>query len=256
MEQLSFKLEVFEGPLELLLHLISKHKLNINDIQISLLVDQYMEYIDRMAVNNMEIAGEFLEMAARLIYIKTVSLLPKYKEAEELKKELEGRLIEYSLCRETAALLKEKYNGGGVFVRAPMKLKFDTSYSLFHDAEELRKAYLGMGMKKIKEEPVTSSAFSAIVSKKFVPVSAKIVYILKKLYEDGCCSLVNIFGDMKSRSDRVAAFLAVLELTKMGRIVLNDDNTEITFNNDYRVKEGEDIRSDFDEEDKKGEITG
>ena len=87
MEQMSFKLEIFEGPLDLLLHLISKHKLNINDIPIVTLLDQYMEYIDKMSEQNMEIAGEFLEMAARLVYIKTVSLLPQHEEAEQLKKD-------------------------------------------------------------------------------------------------------------------------------------------------------------------------
>lgn len=108
MEQISFKLEVFEGPLDLLLHLISKHKLNINDIPITELLDQYLDYISRMSEQNMEIAGEFLEMAARLVYIKTVSLLPQKEEAEQLKKELQGRLIEYSLCKKTAEIIDRK----------------------------------------------------------------------------------------------------------------------------------------------------
>ena len=85
--KMSFKLEVFEGPLDLLLHLIAKHKLNINDIPIMILVEQYLNYISDMAEQDMEVAGDFLEMAARLIYIKTVSLLPRKEEAEALKKE-------------------------------------------------------------------------------------------------------------------------------------------------------------------------
>ena len=99
METISFKLEVFEGPLDLLLSLISKHKLNICDIEISKLLEQYLLYIDQAHEQNLELAGEFLEMAARLIYIKTASLLPQPEEAEQLKKELEGALIEYSLCK-------------------------------------------------------------------------------------------------------------------------------------------------------------
>ena len=83
--KMSFKLEVFEGPLDLLLHLIAKHKLNINDIPIMILVEQYLNYISDMAEQDMEVAGDFLEMAARLIYIKTVSLLPRKEEAEALK---------------------------------------------------------------------------------------------------------------------------------------------------------------------------
>ena len=89
MQELKFKLEVYEGPLDLMLSLIAKHKLNIYDIEISLLLEQFMLYLDRMKQADIEIAGEFLEMAARLIYIKTVSLLPKPEEAEEIKKELQ-----------------------------------------------------------------------------------------------------------------------------------------------------------------------
>ena len=140
MEELSFKLEVFEGPLDLLLHLISKHKLNINDIPIVVLLEQYMEYIDKMSEQNMEIAGEFLEMAARLVYIKTLSLLPKHEEAEELKKELQGRLIEYSLCKKAAELMRERYVGNVNAVRKPLAIEFDNTYSLIHDPAELIEA--------------------------------------------------------------------------------------------------------------------
>lgn len=87
MEAISYKLDVFEGPLDLLLHLISKHKIDINDIPILLLVEQYLDYVRQMKEENMEVASEFLEMAARLIYIKTVSLLPVHEEeADELKR--------------------------------------------------------------------------------------------------------------------------------------------------------------------------
>ena len=91
MEAISYKLDVFEGPLDLLLHLISKHKIDINDIPILLLVEQYLDYVRQMKEEDMEVASEFLEMAARLIYIKTGSLLPVHEEeADELKKELQG----------------------------------------------------------------------------------------------------------------------------------------------------------------------
>ena len=99
MEQINYKLEVFEGPMDLLLHLISKHKLNINDIPIVELVNQYLDYVRQMKNADFDVAGDFLEMAARLIYIKTVSLLPRQEEAEQLKKELTGELIEYRDCK-------------------------------------------------------------------------------------------------------------------------------------------------------------
>ena len=111
MERPQYKTEVFEGPLDLLLHLISKHKLNINDIPIFELVEQYIAYVQLMQEENMEIASEFLEMAARLVYIKTVSLLPVYEEAEQLKKELTGELLEYRDCKIMAGKLSEQAKG-------------------------------------------------------------------------------------------------------------------------------------------------
>ena len=123
MERISFKLEVFEGPLELLLHLISKHKLNIYDIEITLLLEQYLEYIDKMSETDMEIASEFLEMAARLIYIKTVSLLPKYEEADDLKQELTGELIEYAVCKKIAERLRNDFIGYDIFIREQMRIE-------------------------------------------------------------------------------------------------------------------------------------
>ena len=111
MEAISYKLDVFEGPMDLLLHLISKHKLNIYDIPIIELVTQYVDYVKRMQEEDMYVASEFLEMAARLVYIKTVSLLPVYEEAEELKKELTGELLEYRDCQIMAGKLAQHTDG-------------------------------------------------------------------------------------------------------------------------------------------------
>lgn len=103
MESFSYKLEVFEGPLDLLLTLLSKNKVSIFEISISELLAQYMEQIHRMEENDMEVASEFLEMAARLVQIKTVSLLPRPEEEEALRQELAGQLVEYEACRQAAA---------------------------------------------------------------------------------------------------------------------------------------------------------
>lgn len=240
MEQMSFKLEIFEGPLDLLLHLISKHKLNINDIPIVTLLDQYMEYIDRMSEQNMEIAGEFLEMAARLVYIKTVSLLPQHEEAEQLKKELQGKLIEYSLCKKAAELMKERYIGNVYAVRKPLKIEFDNTYILTHEPNELLDAYMKIQFKP-QNEKIRTEAFNTIVKKKIVSVTSKIIYVLRHLYKSGSCMMDGLFEGMTNRSERVATFLAILELTKSGRIWLNDDNTVITFN---KSRKSEDITTE------------
>ena len=117
MEQISYKLEVFEGPMDLLLHLITKHKIDIYDIPILELVEQYVSYVREMQEENMDVASEFLEMAARLVYIKTVSLLPVYDEAEELKNELRDELLEYRDCKILAGKLSEMTDGFNYSVR-------------------------------------------------------------------------------------------------------------------------------------------
>ena len=115
-EKLNYKLDAFEGPLDLLLFLIQKHKLNICDINISELLEQYTESIkDIENFDDMDGAAEFLEMAARLVYIKTAMLLPRYDdEGEKLRQELQGELIEYQTCKLIATELKEKFCGNSI----------------------------------------------------------------------------------------------------------------------------------------------
>lgn len=235
MAEMSFKVDVFEGPLDLLLHLIAKHKLNINDISIVDLLEQYLAYIDKMAEQDMEIAGEFLEMAARLIYIKTVSLLPSNNEAEEMKKELEGNLIEYSLCKKAAELLNLRFCGNDIFVREPVKIEIDNTYFHIHDSNELLDAYSGLSFKNSEREPVKTEAFEKIVKKRIVSVTSKIIFVLRKLYSVGTFNMRALYSGMTDRSERVATFLAILELTKSGRIYINEDNTEITFNRERKL---------------------
>lgn len=236
MDNISFKLDVFEGPLDLLLHLISKHKLNINDIEISKLLEQYLLYIEHAKEQDLELAGEFLEMAARLIYIKTVSLLPKPEEADVIKKELQGTLIEYSLCKKAAEQLREIYVGNDIFVRDPVKIKLNSVYKLKHPPEKLADTYLNMNIKKIDFRQANEKKINDVVQHKVVSVISKVVYVLKNLYANGKVYIDRLFDGMKGRSERVATFLAILELTKSGRIIISEDNTMV-----YFKKKGENI---------------
>ena len=163
--QLQYKLPAFEGPLDLLLTLISKNKIDIYDIQISDLLDQYMEQISRMRENQMEIASEFLTMASRLVYIKSVMLLPKYEEeAEELKKELSGQLLEYAVCREIAAKLGTIYDFD-TFFREASPVEFDMTYNRSHPSEDIAKAYISaVGRGKRKLPPSEQAFFGAAKS--------------------------------------------------------------------------------------------
>ncbi|MDR0904024.1 MAG: segregation/condensation protein A [Ruminococcus sp.] len=226
---LKFKLDNFEGPLDLLLFLIQKHKLNINDIPISILLDQYMEYINDYAEKNTEIAAEFLEMAAKLLYIKAASLLPKPQAADILKRELEGRLIEYAVIKHLAARLKIVCKGDTFTVREPLAMHFDNTYSLEHNKMILHDVLSSVNI-VVQEKPPKLDPFEGIVTTKIFSVNSKIVYILKILYRTGKCILSHMFDEIIDKSERVAAFLAVLELSKSGRILLNADNTEICFN--------------------------
>jgi segregation and condensation protein A len=230
-ESISFKLDVFEGPLDLMLNLISKHKLNIYDIEISKLLEQYLLYIEACHEQNLELAGEFLEMAARLIYIKTASLLPQPEEAEKMKKELEGTLIEYSLCKVAARYLNDRFIGSEIFVRQPMKIKSDAVYNLVHDKERLVTAYSAINVKGVKPEQKThiETKIYSVVKRKIISVISKVVRILRQLCTDGEAYIDSLYDGVTNRSERVATFLAVLELTRSGRITISDDNTMIRF---------------------------
>lgn len=232
MSSLSFKLDVYEGPLDVLLSLISKHKLNICDIEISKLLEQYLLYIDQCHEQNLELAGEFLEMAARLIYIKTASLLPQPEEAEQMKKELEGALIEYSLCKKAASYLASMYIGADIFVRQPIKLKVDTTYCLVHEPERLVAAYSVLSNKKLKPDSQKlhiENKINSVVKRRIVSVMSKVVRVLRELYATGEVYMDKLYDGVTDRSARVATFLAVLELTRSGRIGISDDNMIVFF---------------------------
>lgn len=223
---LSYKLESFEGPLDLLLQLIARNKLNIYDIKLSVLIDQYLEQMELFKAQEMEVASEFLEMAARLIYMKSVSLLPRHDEIVKLKEELTGELLEYQVCREMAAKLSLMTDGFNLFVKNPDDVEVDKTYVLTHSADIMYEAYLaavGRGQRKLPP-PVTP--FTKIVAKKIVAVSSKIVFVLRKLVRGGKSSLSNLYRTARSRSELVATFLAVLELCKANRIEVEGDSDE------------------------------
>lgn len=224
MDQISYKLDVFEGPMDLLLSLIAKHKLNIYDIPIVELVDQYLDYVRRMQDEDMYVASEFLEMAARLVYLKTVSLLPVHEEADELKRELTGELIEYRDCKLMAEKLSQRTDGFDHFVREPMKIETDSTYTRVHDGAELLRAYLAAAGRKLRNLPPPIEAFREIVAKKIVSVGSKIRSIYKKFASVGSKrKFTDLFSDAQSRSDMVATFLAVLELAKDKKVMVSGD---------------------------------
>lgn len=227
MDKISYKLPVFEGPLDLLLHLISKNKLNIYDIEISSLLEQYMQHIEMMQTQDMDIASEFLEMAARLVYIKTISLLPKHEETEELKRELTGQLLEYQECKRIAAVMAGIISFDR-FVREPEEFEFDQTYTRNHPASAMYDSYIaavGRGKRKLPPPP---QAFSGIVARKIVSVNARIIHVLRRLWKGAAIKYSSLFENSKGKSEMVATFLAVLELVKGKRIRVDGDGDNAT----------------------------
>lgn len=230
--QLSFRVsDEYEGPLDLILALISKHQLNIWDIEITSLLEQYMAYIRERQEQDLTVASEFLEMASRLVYIKTVSLLPKYEdEKEKAKAELVGQLLEYQACKAAAALLGDRAGDGfGSFARQPEDIPMDRTYQLHHPPSLLAQSYweaMGRGRRRL---PPQSEVFSPLVAAPVVSVNSRILHILRRLYKKATMSLSGLFRQSRSRSEAVATFMAVLELMKAKRIRLADGDETILF---------------------------
>lgn len=225
-QTLSYRIENFEGPLDLLLQLIARNKLNIYDIPLTELIDQYLEQIKLYDEQEMDLGSEFLEMASRLLYIKTVSLLPKHDEVIKLKEELTGELLEYMVCQQMARKLSDMQDGFDRFVREPMECDFDKTYELVHNPDLLYLSYLsavGRGKRKL---PPSTAPFTKIVAKKIVAVSTKIVFVIRNLWGSGRQKLSELYKTSKSRSELVATFLAVLELCKANRVRIDGDSDE------------------------------
>lgn len=223
MDSLQYKLEEFEGPLDLLLYLISKNKMNIYEIEIVSLIDQYVSAVGVMTKNSIDSASEFIEMAARLVQMKSYFLLPKSEEAERLRDELTGQLIEYSACKAVAQKMKLMAENVFIVVREPMQVQIDTSYRILHDVNELYGAYINLMGKSSKKRSPKQEQFEPIVQAPFVSVTSRIVHVLRGMLTGKISKLAQLFTKSGGKSQTVATFLAVLELVRAGRITINDN---------------------------------
>jgi segregation and condensation protein A len=228
MEKISYKIDCFEGPMDLLLHLISKHKVSINDVPILELVEQYLAAVRQMELEDLDVASEFLEMAARLVYIKTVSLLPVHEEADQLAQELRGELLAYQDCKYLAGKLGEQANGFGYFDREPVQFPVDMRYTRLHEPYEIFKAYISAVGKGKRRLPPPVEAFSRIVAHRIVSVQSRVVFLLERLTGTGRNRFLSLFDASSSRSEMVATFLAILSLCKAKRVVIEGDGDQAT----------------------------
>ncbi len=228
MEKFQYKLAVFEGPMDLLLQLISKKKVSINDVPIIEIIEQYLEYVRRMQEDNLDVSSEFLEMAARLLYIKTVSLLPVHEEAEKLVEELRGELTEYQDCKLVAGKLSDQAKGFEFYSREPEEIEVDMTYTRIHEPFEIFKAYMSAVGKGKRKLPPPIEAFKGIVAHKIVSVSSRIGYIIEKFKTKKSRKFSAFFSEAESRSEMVATFLALLAMAKAKRIQIDGQGEDLS----------------------------
>jgi segregation and condensation protein A len=214
-----FKLRVFEGPLDLLLHLIKRNELDPQEVTASIVTEQYLEYLELLDSLNLDVAGEYLVMAATLLLIKSFSLLPHQgpvdeEEADELKRDLIARLLEYQRYREAAFKLAERpLLGRDVFVTPGEKLAAEPEEVPIYDVSifDLVEALRGVLARLIEETPRE-------LNLRDIPVAKCIPMILARLDNVERIEFTALFDDAHDRPLVVAFFLALLELIRRAQV--------------------------------------
>lgn len=226
MDQITYKIEQFEGPLDLLLTLVQKNKMKIEDIQISIICDQYMEYIGTMQSMNIDLSAEFIVMASELMYIKSKILLPRMDENEEDPREaLAAALLEYQRAKQASEKLNTMYSiYAGRMEKDTDEIAPDRTYVADHDIDLLSLAFMRvMSSIEFTDEEATEK-IRPLISRRTVSVSEKVFSILRlMLIKGGCVRAIECFNGIRSRHELVATFMAMLEMLKAGRLVIKED---------------------------------
>ncbi|MEK6568662.1 MAG: segregation/condensation protein A [Candidatus Omnitrophota bacterium] len=216
------KLELFEGPLDLLLYLVKKDHLNICDIPIAQVTDQYLQYMELMRLLDLNIAGEFLVMASTLIHIKSKMLLPpepkenEQEEEEDPRSELIKKLLEYQKFKEAAGLLRQReLSRQDIFTRPQAPAPVNSGEEVYFEASlfDLLSAF----SKALKDIP--RELFYEVIKDEFT-VEEKIHDLLHILLNESSLQLSYLFAKVKNQVEMVVTFLAVLELIRLKEIVI------------------------------------
>ena len=225
-------MEDFDGPLDVILLLLSKNKIEIQDISIASILEQYLAYLEEMKRMDMEIASEFIAMASHLMLIKTKMLL-SYSEQQEALSEMELliRSLEERQRQEalgqirTAVSFLESRNGVGAccLIKEPEPVQRDRTYRYRHAPEDLRRAMELLADRAERMLPPPVSNFAGIVGREPYPVTKKATEILRRLLIGGVTRLKKLFDGNRTRSEVVATFLALLELCRQKSICLGTD---------------------------------
>ncbi len=233
------KLEVFEGPLDLLLHLIDKNKVNIYDIPIVLITQQYMEYVNGMEKKDLNVVSEFLVMAATLLDIKSRMLLPKEVnedgEEQDPRAELVEKLLEYKMYKYMSYELKDMYiDADKSMYKMPTIPKEIMAYKQPVNLEELvgdmnlakLRAIFDDIMKRQENRVDPIRSRFGRIEKEEVSLEEKMIYVRNYIMEHEHFSFKELLGMASSKVQVIVTFLAVLELIKMGNITVEQENRE------------------------------
>jgi len=218
MSEITYHLEVFDGPLDLLLHLISKNKLNIYDIPIVEILEQYNEALEKMQERNLAVTCEFVAMSAHLLYIKSKMLLPKYDDIddeEDPRARLVEMLLEYQRIKEVSETLNSKAEKGlDMYTKQPEMIEPDKTYKYEHDRMDLRTAILSMLERAESKVPPKITNFAGIVGREVYSVGKKVSYILKRLLTSPKTTFMELFDSVRSRSEGDLGAMPVADLVK------------------------------------------
>ena len=250
MEQYKVKMENFEGPLDLLCHLIDKNKMDIFDIRINDITTQYLEYLSYMQQMNLEITSEFIVMASKLIYLKSKHLLPvDNNEEEEDEFDLVKLLIEYKKYKEVTVDLKERIEQyGKKFYKLPERIelpkeKLDKTF----DPATIVDIYAAFVRKEIEKKNINAENINRIAVSEKYTIKSKIKEILKALWKKPQFVFNKLFSTKKkSKAEVVTAFLSLLELSKHKRIQVTQGSLfgDINVAKIKKIKEREQLRFD------------
>ena len=222
MQGITYRVDQFEGPLDLLLSLIAKNKISIDDIPISVLCSQYMEYMEQARQMDMELSSEFIVMASELMLLKSRMLLPRHVEEEDPRAALAAALTEYQRAKEASRLFAELYaEFGGRFEKDTDEIVPDPTYVAEHDVSLLVSALMrAYAEKTAAAAPAAASAeaFTGMLKRRTVSVTGKIFSLLRLLRRQGTISACQYFDSAADRPELLSMFMAVLELLRAQRL--------------------------------------
>ena len=224
----NLKLENFEGPLDLLCHLIDKNKMDIYDINLSEITDQYIEYINNMEEMNLEVTNEFLVMTSTLIYIKSKNLLPNQVEDEKelTEEELLHRIIEYKKYKEITARFREMYTKGGMtFFKAPEQIELPKQkLEVEYNKEKISDAYAEILEKSALRLNQNAKNIEKIAITETYTVGEKVKDMFRALLHHKKFVFSNLFSNKKcSKPEIVTAFTGLLELSRRSKVLTSQE---------------------------------